>query len=139
MIVRANAFNRIVQAVRLLRLCGAVQVIAAHRDGCELHFEASAISRKPIISWGANRSHHRRSFDREDDDGTKFECKSGDVSLLLSGHDAWVVGNVDFKECLRTTVAPHQQHRSPAMDVAELSIERGHRRCRHEISSHHPG
>jgi len=36
------------------------------------------------------------------DDGTKFECKPGDVSLLPSGHDAWVVGNepavvVDFQ------------------------------------------
>lgn len=27
------------------------------------------------------------------DDGTELECKPGDVSLLPSGHDAWVVGN----------------------------------------------
>jgi hypothetical protein len=27
------------------------------------------------------------------DDGQEFECKPGDVSLLPSGHDAWVVGN----------------------------------------------
>jgi hypothetical protein len=26
------------------------------------------------------------------DDGTEFDCKPGDVSLLPSGHDAWVVG-----------------------------------------------
>jgi hypothetical protein len=36
------------------------------------------------------------------DDGTRFECKAGDVSLLPVGHDAWVVGNepvivVDFQ------------------------------------------
>ena len=36
------------------------------------------------------------------DDGTEFECGPGDVSLLPSGHDAWVVGNeaavvVDFQ------------------------------------------
>ncbi len=36
------------------------------------------------------------------DDGTKLECKAGDVSLLPIGHDAWVVGNepvlvVDFQ------------------------------------------
>jgi hypothetical protein len=36
------------------------------------------------------------------DDGKKFECRPGDVSLLPSGHDAWVVGNepaivVDFQ------------------------------------------
>jgi hypothetical protein len=36
------------------------------------------------------------------DDGSEFECKPGDVSLLPSGHDAWVVGNqaavvIDFQ------------------------------------------
>jgi hypothetical protein len=36
------------------------------------------------------------------DDGTQFECKAGDVSLLPEGHDAWVVGSepvvvVDFQ------------------------------------------
>ena len=36
------------------------------------------------------------------DDGTELECRPGDVSLLPSGHDAWVVGNepavvVDFQ------------------------------------------
>jgi hypothetical protein len=36
------------------------------------------------------------------DDGKEFDCKPGDVSLLPSGHDAWVVGNeaavvVDFQ------------------------------------------
>jgi hypothetical protein len=36
------------------------------------------------------------------DDGTEFVCKPGDVSVLPSGHDAWVVGKenvviVDFQ------------------------------------------
>ena len=36
------------------------------------------------------------------DDGTEYDCKPGDVSLLPSGHDAWVVGTepvvvVDFQ------------------------------------------
>lgn len=36
------------------------------------------------------------------DDGTEFDCRAGDVSLLPPGHDAWVVGNepavvVDFQ------------------------------------------
>jgi hypothetical protein len=36
------------------------------------------------------------------DDGTEFECRKGDVSLLAAGHDAWVVGTepalvVDFQ------------------------------------------
>lgn len=36
------------------------------------------------------------------DDGKEFECRAGDVSILPSGHDAWVVGDepvviVDFQ------------------------------------------
>lgn len=36
------------------------------------------------------------------DDGVELECRPGDVSLLPSGHDAWVVGSepavvVDFQ------------------------------------------
>lgn len=36
------------------------------------------------------------------DNGAEFECRPGDLSLLPSGHDAWVVGNepvviVDFQ------------------------------------------
>lgn len=36
------------------------------------------------------------------DDGSEFDCKPGDVSLLPQGHDAWVVGDepaviVDFQ------------------------------------------
>jgi len=36
------------------------------------------------------------------DDGTEFDCRPGDVSLLPSGHDAWVIGNdtvvvIDFQ------------------------------------------
>ena len=27
------------------------------------------------------------------DDGAEFDCRPGDVSLLPSGHDAWVVGD----------------------------------------------
>jgi hypothetical protein len=39
------------------------------------------------------------------DDGTEFDCKAGDVSLLPAGHDGWVVGNepvvlVDFQGML---------------------------------------
>ena len=39
------------------------------------------------------------------DDGTEFDCKAGEVSLIPPGHDAWVVGNepvvvVDFQGML---------------------------------------
>lgn len=28
------------------------------------------------------------------DDGSEFDCREGDISLLPTGHDAWVVGDV---------------------------------------------
>jgi len=39
------------------------------------------------------------------DDGSEFDCRPGDLSLLPSGHDAWVVGDepavvVDFQGML---------------------------------------
>ena len=39
------------------------------------------------------------------DDGTEFDCRPGDISLLPSGHDAWVVGDesavvIDFQGTL---------------------------------------
>jgi hypothetical protein len=45
------------------------------------------------------------------DDGTKFECHPGDVSLLPSGHDAWVLGDepaivVDFQGMIDYAKAP---------------------------------
>ncbi len=47
------------------------------------------------------------------DDGAEFDCRPGDVSLLPSGHDAWVVGEetvivVDFQGMLDyATTHPH--------------------------------
>jgi hypothetical protein len=39
------------------------------------------------------------------DDGSEFDCRPGDISLLPSGHDAWVIGDetvivVDFQGML---------------------------------------
>jgi hypothetical protein len=46
------------------------------------------------------------------DDGDEFDCHAGDVSLLPSGHDAWVVGSeaavvVDFQGMLDYAAASH--------------------------------
>lgn len=46
------------------------------------------------------------------DDGTEFDCRPGDVSLLPSGHDAWVVGSepavvVDFQGMIDYAKAAH--------------------------------
>lgn len=47
------------------------------------------------------------------DDGAEFDCRPGDVSLLPSGHDAWVVGNeaavvVDFQGMVDYAAATHR-------------------------------
>lgn len=49
------------------------------------------------------------------DDGAEFDCRPGDVSLLPSGHDAWVVGDepvvvVDFQGMLDYAAASHARH-----------------------------
>ncbi len=46
------------------------------------------------------------------DDGSEFDCKAGDVSLLPTGHDAWVVGDepavvVDFQGMVDYAKAAH--------------------------------
>jgi hypothetical protein len=48
------------------------------------------------------------------DDGAEFDCRPGDVSLLPSGHDAWVIGNepavvVDFQGMIDYAKA-HERH-----------------------------
>ena len=57
-------------------------------------------------------SRRRRAAIRMDD-GAEFDCRPGDVSLLPSGHDAWVVGNeaavvVDFQGMLDYATANHK-------------------------------
>ncbi|HXY99462.1 MAG TPA: cupin domain-containing protein [Stellaceae bacterium] len=66
-----------------------------------------ATSIKPIANTGSCEAPHFQYhvagvFRIRMDDGTEFDCKPGDVSLLPSGHDAWVVGDepvvvVDFQ------------------------------------------
>lgn len=48
------------------------------------------------------------------DDGTELTCRAGDVSLLPSGHDAWVVGNepaivVDFQGMVDYATTAHNK------------------------------
>jgi hypothetical protein len=49
------------------------------------------------------------------DNGAEFDCRPGDVSLLPSGHDAWVIGNeaavvVDFQGMIDYAVSGHGPH-----------------------------
>ena len=73
---------------------------------------------KPLVNTGSCEAPHFQyhvsgTIKVLMDDGTEKEFKAGDVSLLPSGHDAWVVGNepvvvVDFQEtfakALTTTI-----------------------------------
>ena len=48
------------------------------------------------------------------DDGTERECKAGDVALIPSGHDAWVVGNepvviIDFQGMVDYAISAPRQ------------------------------
>jgi len=63
------------------------------------HVRAADCENKKLRSAALPVS-RRRSF--AGSHGKEFDCKPGDVSLLPSGHDAWVVGNeaaviVDFQ------------------------------------------
>jgi hypothetical protein len=53
------------------------------------------------------------------DDGTELECRPGDISLLPSGHDAWVVGDeaavvVDFQGMVDYAVGHAVASQGPA-------------------------
>ena len=53
------------------------------------------------------------------DDGTELECRPGDISLLPSGHDAWVVGDeaavvVDFQGMVDYAVGHAAGSKHPA-------------------------
>ena len=62
---------------------------------------------KPLVKTGSCEAPHFQyhvsgTLRIKMDDGKEIECKAGDVSLLPTGHDAWVVGNdpvvvVDFQ------------------------------------------
>src|SRR5262245_57825292 len=46
------------------------------------------------------------------DDGSEFDCRPGEVSLLPSGHDAWVIGDepavvIDFQGMLDYATGAH--------------------------------
>ena len=54
------------------------------------------------------------------DDGTELECRPGDISLLPSGHDAWVVGDeaavvVDFQGMVDYALGQAGGSKGPAL------------------------
>ena len=67
------------------------------------------------------------------DDGSEFDCKPGDVSLLPSGHDAWTVGNesaivVDFQGMVDYASGHNHAHDHGLLDgksYAGMFVEKG--------------
>jgi hypothetical protein len=63
------------------------------------------------------------------DDGREFDCGPGDVSLLPSGHDAWVVGNepavvVDFQGMLDYAKSPSKKRPARALPHDRRAADR---------------
>jgi mannose-6-phosphate isomerase-like protein (cupin superfamily) len=73
---------------------------------------------KPLVNTESCRSAHFQyiisgTLGVEMDDGTRFECRAGEVSYIPAGHDAWVVGQepviaVDFQG-----MVDYARHESP--------------------------
>ncbi len=67
------------------------------------------------------------------DDGTEFDCRPGDVSLLPSGHDAWTVGEepaivVDVQGMIDYAKSRRREHgRRPR--IAATAQRRASLRC----------
>ena len=88
--------------LELLKVGGAVVGRAVFEPGW--HWATSV---QPIVKTRSCEAPHFQYhvsgvFRIKTDDGTELDCGPGDVSLLPSGHDAWVVGDeaavvVDFQ------------------------------------------
>lgn len=88
--------------VELLRIGGVVVARAVFQPGWKW-----SNSVKPLVGTESCEAPHFQYhvsgvLKVRMDDGTEYECRKGDVSLLASGHDAWVVGSdpvvvVDFQ------------------------------------------
>jgi hypothetical protein len=91
--------------LELLKIGGAVIGRAIFEPGWRW-----ATSVQPIAKTGSCEAPHFQYhlagvLHIKMDDGTELDCRPGDVSLLPSGHDAWVVGDepaivVDFRGML---------------------------------------
>lgn len=91
--------------LELLKVGGAVIGRAVFEPGWRW-----STSVQPIVKTGSCEAPHFQYhlagvLHIKMDDGTELDCRPGDVSLLPSGHDAWVVGDepaivVDFQGML---------------------------------------
>jgi hypothetical protein len=88
--------------VELIKIGGAVIGRAIFEPGWKWSTSVQPIAKTRSCESPHFQVHLSGTLAIEMDDGTKFQCRAGDVSLLPVGHDAWVVGNepvvvVDFQ------------------------------------------
>jgi hypothetical protein len=88
--------------VELVRIGGAVVGRAIFEPGWRWATSVQPIAKTKSCEAPHFQYHVSGTLRIRMDDGSELDCGPGDVSLLPSGHDAWVVGNqpavvVDFQ------------------------------------------
>jgi hypothetical protein len=88
--------------VELVKIGGATVGRAVFQPGWKWSESVKPLAKTKSCEAPHYQYHVSGTLHIKMDDGTEVDCKPGDVSLLPSGHDAWVVGNepvviVDFQ------------------------------------------
>jgi hypothetical protein len=88
--------------VELLKIGGATVGRAVFQPGWKWSESVKPLAKTKSCEAPHFQYHVSGTLHIKMDDGTEVDCKAGDVSLLPTGHDAWVVGNepvviVDFQ------------------------------------------
>jgi hypothetical protein len=91
--------------VELLNIGGRVVGRAIFEPGWKWSTSVQPIAKTKSCEAAHFQYHVSGTLCVKMDDGTEVECRPGDVSLLPSGHDAWVVGDeevviIDFQGML---------------------------------------
>src|SRR3954463_3983188 len=79
--------------VELIRIGGATVGRAVFQPGWKWSTSVQPLAKTKSCEAPHFQYHVSGTIEVVMDDGQKFTCKPGDVSLLPSGHDAWVAGN----------------------------------------------
>jgi uncharacterized protein YjlB len=88
--------------LELVKIGGATIGRATFQPGWKWSTSIQPIAKTKSCEAAHFQYHVAGTLQVKMDDGTELTCRAGDVSLLPSGHDAWVVGNepaivVDFQ------------------------------------------
>jgi hypothetical protein len=88
--------------VELIRIGGATIGRAVFEPGWRWSTSVQPIAKTKSCEAAHLQYHVSGVLRVRMDDGSEFDCRPGDVSLLPSGHDGWVVGDepvvvVDFQ------------------------------------------